>query len=138
MDTKWMPTVAGILNIIAGSLTLLGAVFSSLFTVVFFSSSYDGYSGQEYSALAFWLAVFIPLLIVSLLAIVGGIFALKKKSWGLALAGSICSLLTLWAWPLGIASIVFIALSKPNFNRPVTLFPESVIPPSSPLDNTPL
>jgi hypothetical protein len=138
MNNKWMPATAGILNIIVGSLSLIAGVLGALLVGVFFSDSYDGYSGQEFSALAVWLVLFIPLFIVSLLSIIGGIFALKKKNWGLALAGSIGSLLTLWAWPLGITSIIFVSLSRSEFDRKGSMFPDSVIPPSSPPEQPPL
>jgi hypothetical protein len=132
MDTKWMPTAAGVLNIVVGSLSLVAGTIVALLAEVFFSASYDYFSGQDVTAMFVWLVLFLPLIIVSLLALIGGIFALKKKAWGLALAGSIGSLLTLWAWPLGIASIVFISLSKSEFKQNKSMFPESIIPPSSP------
>jgi len=37
---------------------------------------------------------------------------LKRRIWGLALAGSICSLIV---WFLGIPAIVFTALGKKHF-----------------------
>jgi hypothetical protein len=131
METKWMPGVAGILDIIAGVISLLGSLITALLVGVFFSSSYDGYSGQQLPAVIIWVVIFLPFFVVSLLAILGGIFALRKKVWGLALAGSIASILTIWAWPLGVASVIFISLSKAQFNRPNYLFPASVIPPPS-------
>ena len=57
------------------------------------------------------LAIF--LLIVSILAIVGGIYALRRKNWGMALTGSIAALVCMA--PLGIAAIVLVALSKEDF-----------------------
>lgn len=47
------------------------------------------------------------------LAIVGGIFALKRKYWGLTLAGAIASTFTFF--PCGIPAIIFISLAKPEF-----------------------
>jgi hypothetical protein len=137
MDTKWMPSVAGILNIISGVVSLLGSLIMALVVGVFFSSSYDSYSGQEYSAILIWVVLFLPFIIISLLAITGGVFALRKKLWGLALAGSIGSILTIWAWPLGVASVIFVSLSKNEFDRHGDLFPAGVIPPpSSPTDQS--
>ena len=49
-----------------------------------------------------------------ILAIVGGIYALQRKIWGLALAGSIAAFFTP-SWVLGVAAIVFTALSKNEF-----------------------
>jgi len=104
-----MPTVGGILSIIAGALSLLGSVLLGIATAIFFSSSYDGLYNQGFSAISAWLIIFIPFFVISLLAITGGIFALKRRIWGLALAGTICTLLTIWALPLGVAAIVFVS-----------------------------
>jgi hypothetical protein len=137
MDTRWMPLVGGILDIISGVICLLVCLILALLGL-FFSSSYDRYSGQDLSALAVWMLLFVPFFILSVLAIIGGIFALRKKVWGLALTGSICSILTLWVWPLGVASVIFISLSKRDFDRREYLFPPSVIPPpSSPPNQAP-
>jgi hypothetical protein len=58
-------------------------------------------------------ALALPFAVVGILAIVGGIYALQRKIWGLALAGSIAAFFP--SWILGIAAIVFIALSKNEF-----------------------
>jgi uncharacterized membrane protein HdeD (DUF308 family) len=61
--------------------------------------------------------IFIPmgifLLAAGILAIVGGIYALKRKKWKLALAGSIAAFFG--SSPLGVAAIIFTALSKNEF-----------------------
>jgi hypothetical protein len=69
---------------------------------------------QEIPALAsFEGGSLIVILIVAVFAIVGGIYALKRRFWGLALAGSICAL-----FPLvipGILAIIFVSQSKSEF-----------------------
>jgi hypothetical protein len=63
-----------------------------------------------------WLsAIFAPLIILGIVAIVGGIYALLRKIWGLALAGSICALIGPW-FILGILAIIFVSLGKREFN----------------------
>jgi hypothetical protein len=47
------------------------------------------------------------------LALVGGIFAVQRKMWGWALAGSIAT--ALMSNVLGVVSIVLVAVSKPEF-----------------------
>ena len=55
----------------------------------------------------------IPVMILSILAIVGGIYAIKRRGWRLAIVGSICSaLLTLF---LGIPAIILTVMSKKEF-----------------------
>jgi uncharacterized membrane protein len=62
-----------------------------------------------------WLsAIGAPLIVLGIVAIVGGIYALRRRLWGLALAGSICALLGPWAL-LGILAIVFVSLGKGEF-----------------------
>jgi len=91
-EQTWKPTAAGSLTISAGALGLIVGIV---------------------------LVEISPLFIVGLLAIMtgvvavaGGLCALKRKVWGLALAGSICSV-PCW---LGIPAIIFIALSKQEFS----------------------
>lgn len=112
-----MPTVAGILDIVAGSLGLIIGFFVILLLAIF-TIVRPGGAGylQEFpvviSAFALiTLAIFS--FIISVLAIVGGVYALRKKKWGLALAGSIAAFFV--SSPLGIAAIVLIALSKNEF-----------------------
>jgi len=55
----------------------------------------------------------VPLFICGVLAITGGIFAVLRKAWGMALAGSIAALFP--GWILGLGSIVLIATSRDEF-----------------------
>jgi len=60
------------------------------------------------------VAVGVILLILGVIAIIGGASALKRKSWGLALAGSICALFNP-VGILGILAIIFVAIGKSEF-----------------------
>jgi hypothetical protein len=69
------------------------------------------------------VAVVVAIVIaIGIVAIVGGVFALKRKRWGLALAGSICALFSLFFIPillnvpLAIAAIVLVVLGKGEFD----------------------
>jgi len=117
MKQSWMPKIAGLLNILAGSIGILGSVIA----IVLFSFvnnpqnnplPLDGSFGDPLA----W-ALIISFLLINLIAVAGGFAAIKRKLWGLALAGAICSLLSLWAGVLGIASIVFLALSRHEFGN---------------------
>ena len=48
------------------------------------------------------------------LAIISGVYALKKRYWGLALAGAIAGAITFL--PCGVVAIVFISMGKSEFN----------------------
>jgi hypothetical protein len=104
MEKTWKPTVAGILALIAGIIELItGTVFATGL------GFWGGLFGMG------WLsAIFAPLIIFGIIAIVGGIFALKRRIWGLALAGSIFALIGPW-FILGILAIIFVALGKREF-----------------------
>lgn len=104
MEKTWKPTVGGILAIIAGVLQVIfGTVLA---TVVGFVGAFIGMG---------WLsAIGAPLIVIGIVAIIGGIYALRRKVWGLALAGSICALIGPW-FILGILAIIFVALGKGEF-----------------------
>jgi hypothetical protein len=116
MEKTWKPTAAGILTIIAGFLGLLIAIALAVGlgiagTLV---GMIPGFSGA-------WLlaVVAVPGIILSIVAIVGGIYALKRNVWGLALAGAICALLftlPFLGWILAILAIIFVSLGKREFS----------------------
>lgn len=104
MEITWKPTTAGILAIIAGALqVIIGIVVATLggFIGTFFGMAWTGAFG-------------VPLIIFGIIAIVGGAFALRRKIWGLALAGSICALVGPW-FVLGLLAIIFVSLGKGEF-----------------------
>jgi hypothetical protein len=107
-NKTWMSMVAGILDIIAGSWGLiLALIFILIGSVARFIPNLPPYLFPIFTALS------LPFAIVGILAIVGGIYALQRKIWGLALAGSIAAFFP--SWILGLPAIVFTALSKKEF-----------------------
>jgi hypothetical protein len=115
--------VGGILSIVAGGLGAIGALVGLLFAIlvgVFGGGRYYGYDGY-YGASGDWpmvFAVFIGVwsfigLVLSILAIIGGSYGIRKKSWGLALMGAIASVLTFF--PCGVAAIVFTVMGRLEF-----------------------
>jgi hypothetical protein len=65
----------------------------------------------------------IPLgIVLGLIAIAGGISAIRRRVWGLALAGAMCAIVPphpwgelIWTPVLGILAMVFLVLSKNEF-----------------------
>jgi hypothetical protein len=111
----WMPTTAGILDIVAGGLGIIAGMMLLIFGAI--GSSFMPYFAPQLppaAVAAIFSSIAVPLILIAILAIVGGIYALKRKIWGLALAGSIAAFFNPW-WYLGIAAIVFTALSKNEF-----------------------
>jgi hypothetical protein len=104
MEKTWKPTAAGILSIIGGVINFIwGLVFAVLGGMTF------GVFGMG------WLgAIGAPAIICGIIAIVGGIYALKRRIWGLALAGSICAIIGPGGI-FGILATIFVALGKGEF-----------------------
>ena len=114
MQKTWKPTAAGVLNVIAGVFGFVGG----LVLIIFGSASgafldYFGFGVFQWVPVTLILATGIPLLILGILALIGGIYALRRKVWGLALAGSIATVL--FSQLLGILAIIFVALSEDEF-----------------------
>jgi hypothetical protein len=60
------------------------------------------------------LIIGLPILVLGILAVIGGILAIRRKRFGLSLAGAICALLS---GLLGILAVIFVALGKREFRR---------------------
>ena len=115
MEKTWKPTAAGILTIIVGFLGLLIGIGLAVGLGIagMMIGMIPGFPGAGFLAL-----IAIPGIILSIIAIVGGIYALKRRLWGLALAGAICALLftlPFLGWILAILAIIFVSLGKGEF-----------------------
>ncbi len=120
----WKPIVAGILNIIAGVLSLLGAIGVIIGIIFFVSVGTQPFLTDmwgDLGDLGIGLNFLIILLVIGaifsailgILPLLGGIYALQRKKWGLALAGSIVAIFS--STPLGIASTILVAVAKDEF-----------------------
>jgi len=113
MEQTWKPTTAGILTIVAGALNLIaGIIVASLGAACL--GPMTGYMGMM-GMMGWFGAISIPLIVIGIVSIVGGSFAIRRRIWGLALAGAICALFPPPVIILGILSIIFIALSQKEF-----------------------
>jgi hypothetical protein len=119
MEKTWKPTVAGILEIVSGAVGLI-AVFGLGIAIGvtggFFIPGTEHIPNFVSSLLT---GIAISLAITSILSLVGGIYTLQRKLWGLALAGSIAAILAsiplLGGLPVGITATILTALSKNEF-----------------------
>lgn len=103
MEKTWKPTTAGILCIIAGAIATIAGI------VIAVVGSIGWFFGIPWVS-----AIGAPSIILGIIAIVGGSYALKRRVWGLALAGSICALVGPW-FILGLLAIIFVSLGKGEF-----------------------
>ncbi len=116
MDTErpWRATAGGVLSVIAGSIHLLGWLAVAVLLRRLAREGALDESGPLGSGLAVWFLV-LPLLVAAAVAVAGGICALKRRCWGFALAGAICSILSPLTWIAGFAATVFISISRHEF-----------------------
>jgi hypothetical protein len=123
-ERSWLVSAGGALSVIAGVSQLISGV--SLLDNTLFPSSYTT-KLSEMLFLPFlpgaWrppfvsgLTVFIGWLagLLGMIAIVGGVSAIRRKRAGLSLAGAICALPSVI---LGILAIILISVSKREFGR---------------------
>ena len=115
MEKTPRPVIGGILNIVIGSIGLLVAF--TLFLLMFVTNidfqDYLGIFPDFVTAMVLFAAS--VMLLLSLFVLVSGVFALERRYWGLALAGSIVAAIT--GNLLGIAALVLIAISRDEFDR---------------------
>jgi hypothetical protein len=116
----WKTRTAGILAIVAGALGL-----AQFITVAVVEIRYWDWSGLVNLLRTSGIVTATVAIVITtgIVAIVGGVFALKRKKWRLALAGSICAIFSLifvpilLNVPLAIAAIVLVVLGKGEFEQ---------------------
>jgi hypothetical protein len=115
-------TAGGVLSIIGGAFEVIGGVIMVVLTVrteillrlALLSFHPGGWFERIIPVLPFWLIIVgVPILVLGIIAIVGGVSALRRKSFGLSLAGAICALIPLNL--LGLLAVIFVSLSKKEF-----------------------
>ena len=114
-ERTWKAVASGVLSIIAGSLHLSGwlavrAILMKLIATGYFGDDKPFISATNVSKLV------SPLLVMAGIAIIGGIFSLNRKLWGIALAGAICAIFSPATWMLGVASTVLISIARHEFH----------------------
>jgi hypothetical protein len=104
-----MPLIAGILSIISGAgklLGFLGLIVASIFMIM----------PERFSRINLTLFLVIGgivLIVLGVLAIVGGVYSIQRKKFGLSLAGAIAALLPFNL--LGLAAVILVALARREF-----------------------
>ena len=116
-------TAGGVLSIIGGAFQVIGGGIGTALVV----SAFIGRCLRPFQGVPFlpgeWservifvgpilLGIVVIGLVLGIVAIVGGVSAVRRKSFGLSLAGAICALPSAI---LGILAIIFVALSKKEF-----------------------
>jgi len=111
--------VGGILSIISGAFGVLWLGWMVLMILMLRSMTEGAFYGgampfEMFNIMAtVYIFMGVVLTLTGVLGIVGGVFALKRKYWGLALAGAIAGAITFF--PCGIAAIIFVVKSQREF-----------------------
>ena len=113
MGRTWKSIAAGIMSIIAGMIGIGGGAIVTLMGD--FVSDSGGIFGFE--------PLGVPTIILGVVAAVGGIFALRRRVWGMAVTGAIFAIPCMPV--LGTLAIIFIALADREFVSPSRVEAES-------------
>ncbi len=114
-------TAGGILSIIGGTLEVIGGVIMVVLTIgtrillrlALLPFTPGDWLEHVITVAPIWLIIVgVPILVLGIIAIIGGVSAIRRKSFGLSLAGAICALPSNI---LGILAIIFVSLSKREF-----------------------
>ncbi|MBE9512829.1 MAG: hypothetical protein IMY77_02070 [Chloroflexi bacterium] len=103
MPRVWKPVTAGIMSIIAGIIGIGGGAIIVLMGD--FVSDSGGILGFE--------PLGVPTIILGIVAFTGGIFALRRRVWVMAVIGAISAIPCMPI--LGTLAIIFIALADQEF-----------------------
>jgi hypothetical protein len=116
-------SAGGILSIIVGALEVISGGIMALVSLriplrLWLFSFLPGVPRPWFEhgigVIPIWLIIVGALLLVlGIIAIVGGISAIRRRSYGLSLAGAICALIPLNI--LGLLAVIFVALGKREF-----------------------
>ena len=133
MVKPWMPIVAGLLDIVSGAMGVVVGLCMSLRVLGLRAAhAAAGAAPGVTPRIAphagtfpqmphiffpgMGIALGIALLVIGVLAIVGGVYALRLKAWGLALAGSIGAVIT--GPVIGLLALIFTVLGREDFQKP--------------------
>ena len=117
MEKTWKPQIAGILSIVGGVIGLFASL-GTLITIIVLGTTEQwvgdwGMYWIPFNVISILWAIGIPMFICGVVATTGGIFAVQRKCFPMALAGSIAAFFP--AWIFGLASVIFTAISHDEF-----------------------
>ncbi len=122
VEQTWRPTVAGVLNIIAGALGIISGIVvivllqSNIWLDLIYGNRVVPPSDRAMMQFVLNLLAVsgIVYIVMGILTLIGGIYTTKRKKWGLGLAASIIAILLTLV--LGILSTIFISQAKKEFS----------------------
>ena len=119
-ENTWMPTVAGILDILAGISAIVGSLPIGFIAMGMGSFAVPARSAAaEYPVgllVGFFLVLATGLFAAGIISIIGGVHALQRKKRMWALAGAIGAVFGFF--PLGIPAVILTVMSEGQFSDP--------------------
>jgi uncharacterized membrane protein HdeD (DUF308 family) len=113
-ENTWMPTVAGILDICAGISAVIGSMPIGFMALGFGGLALPIHSAEAAVSLGsfafFFLALAALLIAAGVIAIVGGVHVLQRRSRLWSLAGAIAAVFSFF--PLGIPAVILTVLAE--------------------------
>lgn len=127
--------VGGVLSIISGAFGIIGSFCAFMWAIFFpvmmdYAQNRPDYSGRYMphsvtGLIGGFIAVWgFFVLAFAIMAIIGGVFSLRREKFGVALAGAICAALAFF-WT-GIPAIIFIAMGNHEFAGPENATPPTI------------
>ncbi|MDH7508198.1 MAG: zinc ribbon domain-containing protein [Methanomassiliicoccales archaeon] len=115
------PVVGGALIIISGLIGIVMGLILAALSGEIEEMLQDMYGPDVISAVEGALvACGVIWFIIGLIALVGGVFAIRRKKWGFAIVGGVLALLTVGPWfigsILGLVGLILIAMSRNEFS----------------------
>ena len=105
MKRRWMTILAGICSIVGGIFGIAAGAGAAYFiTALRMLTGFDWLTGLG-----------AALIVLGIIALIGGIMTLKRKAWGFAMAGAVCALFPVV--PLGVVAIIFVIMGRKAFAK---------------------
>jgi hypothetical protein len=107
-EKTWKPVTGGLLGIISGYLNILSGILVMV-----------GYAMGTLTLVSLTAGIGIGAFMVALgiVSVIGGAFAIRRRAWGMALAGSIVSLFPSLSILPGTFSLIWVTLGRSEFRK---------------------
>jgi hypothetical protein len=116
-ERTWKPTTGGLLAIVAGSWNFLLGLGAALGSTVF-SNMVPTISGISGGFGTVGIPAGVVMIVLGMVSIIGGAYALTRRRWGMVLAGSITALIPtpiILPFIMGFFALIFNVLGRREF-----------------------
>ena len=126
MDKSWIPTVAGVLEIVSGVSALIGALFLGFAggMVHWIPELQDDPEVPVAMITGLIGSLAALVLLGGVVCVVGGIAGVRRRGWMWAMAGAIASIFLMP--PAGLIALILVILGEKEFADRAALQPASV------------